>query len=133
MSQHGNDNDDDDDANLSFVQDAVSKMSFDDYTFETKTIGYKSRNKGEAPTIVSSDTITRRGGNHRSAVRSSSSHRHGLTKLGLPYLIDRWHDDILRGRISSQIYMLSGNSAHDIIQVRVSTDRKDLVIKCPPL
>ena len=113
------------------MQDIVSKISFDDYTFDTKTIGYKSRNKGEAPTIFSSDTMIIRGGNHRSAVISSSSHTNGLTKVGLPYLIYRWHDDILRSRISAHIHILSGNSAHDIIQVRVSTDRKDLVIKYP--
>ena len=131
MSQHGNDNDDEDDANLSFVQDAVSKMSFDDYTFETKTIGYKSRNKGEAPTIVSTDTITKRGGNHPSTVKPKYSRTHGLTKLGLPYLIDRWYDDIPRSRISVQLHLLSGSDFHSLIDVRVSTDRKYLVVTCP--
>ena len=115
MSQQGNDNDDEDYADLSSVQDVVSKMSFDDYTFDTKTIDYKSRNKGKAPTIVSSDTMTRRGGSHRSAVRSSSSHTHDLTKLGLSYLIDRWHGDIPRSQISAHIHMLSRNLAHDLI------------------
>ena len=80
------------DFSLLFVQDAVSKISFDNLNFDIITIGYKTRfskNKGEVPTILSTDTITKRGGNHPSTVRPKYSRTHGLTKLGLPYLIDR--------------------------------------------
>ena len=67
------------------MQDAVSKINFDNLNVDTTTIGYKTRfskNKGEAPTILSTDTITKRGGNHPSTVRPKYSRMHCLTKLG---------------------------------------------------
>ena len=116
------------------LQDGISKMSCDDLTYDTMTIGYKSNHwrtkKSETSSVHSSNT-TRRGNSRLTEVCKRSGLTYGLTKLGLPYLIDRWYDDIPRSRISVQLHLLSGSDFHSLIDVRVSTDRKYLVVTCP--
>ena len=111
-------------------QDGINNMSYDDLTYDTMTIGYKPNNwktKSTTSSVHSSNT-TKRGNSRLSEVCRRSGLTYGLTKLGLPYLIDRWYDDTPRSRISVQFYLLSGSSLHSLIDVRVYIDRKYLVI-----
>ena len=85
------------------------------------------RLKSTTSSVHSSNT-TRHGNSRLSEVCRRSGLTYGLTKLGLPYLIDRWYDDTLRSRISVQFYLLSGSSLHSLIDFRVYIDRKYLVI-----
>ena len=77
---------------LGSVFDGISKISLDDYTYVTETVGHKSRHyKVHNPTVVSSGsalTQARRGG-RESFTKSKSSTVYGLSSLGLPYCIDR--------------------------------------------
>ena len=56
---------------------------------------------------------------------------HGITTLGLPWILDKWHDLNTRSRISIQIQLPSGNDVHRRTTVRVATDQKSLVLTFP--
>ena len=106
-------------------------MSCDDLTYDTFAIGCKSNhcvNKSTTSSVHSTNTVTRRGSSRLSIVCLISCLTYCLTKLGLSYLIDRWYDDISRSQISVQLYLFSSNSMHRLIDVRVSTDHRCLVI-----
>ena len=119
------------------MDDAISKLSLDDYTYDsrTQTIGYKSIfHKANNPSVTSGGsvaTMATRGSGRRSSSSKTKSTTYGLSKLGLPYVIDRWHDDVPRSRISVQIHLLSGTDIHEKIQVRVATDKRHLVLSSP--
>lgn len=51
--------------------------------------------------------------------------------MGLPWILDKWHDSRPQCRISVQVLMLSGESVQDLAMVRVSTDQNWLVIEMP--
>lgn len=57
----------------------------------------------------------------------------GLTSMGMPYVIDEWHDKIPRRRLSVQVHMLSSSLTYLELntKVRVSTDQRFLVITFP--
>ena len=82
------------------TDDAISKLSLDDYTYDTRTIEHKSIfYKACNPTVTSGGsvaTMARRGSGRQSSSSKTKSTTYGLSKLSLPYVIDRWHDGVPR-------------------------------------
>ena len=71
---------DDDDPNDSSFVDEISRISLDDYTYDTFTVGYNTAVPG---------------------LRQKHEHvDRGDTKLGLVYSIYKWHDSFARSRTS---------------------------------
>ena len=123
-----------DDAEVEDVNDAMSWLSFDNDSFDdTMTTGFKSvhyqqHQNNHSPSVVSGQgggfgKIRRSGGG-----RKSLSSVYGLTTLGLPYILDKWHDALTQHRISIQVLLPSGMDLHKKTLVPVSMDKKEVVI-----
>jgi len=106
------------------INDDVSKISLDDGSYASLTTGFKStfyRNthqlKAEKPCY-----------NPR---RSRGTTLHGVTSLGLPWILDSWHDTSPCARMSLQVQLPSGADVYKTCSVRVSTDQKSIILNFP--
>jgi hypothetical protein len=119
LSHLDSDYDPDEDCNDE-LSEAVSQLS--EFSFDTSMMAYNS--------MVSSSRS-----HGRNTRRSSSSKREqkysGPIKITLPYLLDKWHDALGRGRISIQVHILSGISDWKVVVARVSTNRRQVVLTFP--
>jgi hypothetical protein len=117
--------DDDDDDEEYVLGDELSRMSMDDYSYDTRTIGYESAHHQAR--------LARNGrGNLRPPQKNKKQESiYGTTAMGLHYIIDKWHDTRPQGRISAQVLLPSGNDVHKTVEVRVSTDQLSLVVSMP--
>ena len=107
------------------MNDGISRISCDDdFTYDESTVGFQSEaflnKKGlKTPIRSGSDIMKKSHG-------STQSVKFGSTELGNIWVADYWTDDFQRGRISLQVHLLSGSTAH--MDWRISTDQKEIVL-----
>ena len=119
------------------LADNISHLTLnDDFTADTKTVGYKSvafiAKKGAKRQSAIDARAKIRGDLGIDAKQDEQSRQKkiiaGNTTTGLPFIIDLWRDRLSRSRMSVQVHLLSGNDSHTTTFARVSTDQSELVI-----
>jgi len=105
----------DSDYNGDSLADEVSQLSMDEFSFDTVYTAYRA----EAHKMK------------QRAAKTKIEKIHGNTKLGLPYILDFWHDCCSHARISVQVQLLSGTEAYKKVFVRISTDDNELILTLP--
>ena len=110
----------DDEDYVDDLGDGVSKISMDDYSRDTKTVGHKS--------VYFNENVTE----HNIPVNSpkASAFLHGSETIILPYVLDHWYDENSRHRISLQVLLPSGKNYREV-KGRVSTCQKYFVLNIP--
>ena len=92
-------------------------MNDDDYSFDTITDGGYSRVSARPQ--------------RRSQNKKKLATIHGNTKAGMPYIMDIWTDCKNQGRISIQVHLLSGELFYKSVFVRISQNKRFLVLTFP--
>jgi hypothetical protein len=119
VTEYQNEEDDDDYG----IDEEMSHLSIDDNTArDDVTTGFKSAYYRSGQ---------RGNGEGRPCRKACTTTTHGVTAMGLPYVLDTWHTVSTRSRISVQVQLLSGDTFHKKALVRVSTDKKYLVLVTP--
>ena len=114
---------DDSDFVIDGLADDVSQMTMDEYSFDTHTTAFKSEAHKEKRRAAKAGESPK--------VPTLIQKIHGNTKIGLPFILDLWHDCCGHARISIQVHMLSGRGMYKKVFIRVSTDGKELVLTLP--
>jgi len=101
------------------LSDNVSALGMEDdeYSFDTITDGGYSHVSGRPQ--------------RRSQNKIKLATIHGNTKAGMPFIMDIWTDCKNQGRISIQVQLLSGESFYKSIFVRISQNKRFLVLTFP--
>ena len=122
-----NESDDSDDSDFT---DTMSKLTMgadeDDQTFDETILSRHSDFKS-----VFHETPTHKQSRNASKLVKNKGTIRGTTDIGLPYVMDLWENKTPQNAIGLQVWMMSGSDVTMNTTVRVSTDKKHLIIETP--
>ena len=110
------------------LDDDISQLSMDEFSFDTVTTAYRSESFKAKKKAM---RTAKKSGMEIVEEPVNIEKISGNTKIGLPFLLDLWRDCMSRARISVQVQMLSGEDTYKKAFVRVSTDGRELVLTLP--
>lgn len=105
------------------VKDGEDDLSYDTGTMVSNQSDYQSNasKHGHSPTARA-----------RKSRRSSAKYEdkwYGTTSIGLPYVIDLWKNKTPQNVIGVQVWMMSGSDMYKSAKVRISTDKRSVVLE----